>query len=341
VARSSHRLSSAQRAAALLIALGPQAASGLLSYLDESEVEALTAEVAGLEQLPSSTVDEIVEDLRRQAADRRSAVEGGMAYARKLLEGWGPRGEAILERIASAGPSGRGGTGYFDFLAAVPAPQTARLLAGEHPQTAAVVLAQLDPAHAGTVLAQLDEERRGDVAERIARLEVVSPETLRSLEEALAPRVTAEVAPVPAQERDGAKDLAAILNSLDRDIEAAILASLEGSDATLAGRVRSLLFVFEDLLDLRDRDLQEALRAVETPTLALALKGAPSEVREAILRNLSERARMAIAEEMEVLGMVKRSDVEDARTKVVAAIRALEEEGKIVLRQAAEGGMVE
>ena len=221
------------------------------------------------------------------------------------------------------------------------APQIARLLAGEHPQAAAVVLAQLDPAQAGTVLAQLDADRRGDVAGRIARLGIVSPETIQSLEEALAPRVTAEIAPAPTAERDGAKDLAAILNSLDRDTEGAILASLEGADAELAGRVRALLFVFEDLLDLRDRDLQEALRAVEAPTLALALKGAPSEVREAILRNLSERARTAIAEEMEVLGMVKRSDVETARTKVVAAVRALEEEGKIVLRQATEGGMVE
>lgn len=338
MARSPNRLSSAQRAAALLVALGPQAASGLLTYMDESEVEALTAEVAGLETLPTSTIDEIVEDLRKQAEQRRSSVEGGMAYARKLLEGWGPRGEAILERVAGA-PSK--GTGYFAFLAPVAAPQIARLLADEHPQIAAVVLAQLDPAHAGTVLAQIDEERRGDVAGRIARLEIVAPDVIRALEESLSPRVTAEAPATPGTERDGAKDLAAILNSLDRDTEGAILASLEGADATLADRVRSLLFVFEDLLDLRDRDLQEALRAVDTATLALGLKGAPAEVRETILRNLSERARTGIAEEMEVLGMVKRSDVEEARTKVVAAVRALEEEGKIVLRQAAEGGMVE
>jgi flagellar motor switch protein FliG len=264
-----------------------------------------------------------------------------MAYARKLLEGWGPRGEAILERVASAGGAPRSGSAHFQFLDAVAPVQIARLLADEHPQTAAVVLSQLDPAHAGAVLSQLDAERRGDVAGRIARLEAVSPETIGSIEAMLAPRVTAEVAPAPQEERDGAKDLAAILNSLDRDTEGAILASLEGSDATLAGRVRSLLFIFDDLLDLRDRDLQEALRAVDAPTLALALKGAGSEIRDAILRNLSERARTAIAEEMEMLGMVKRTDVEEARTKVVAAVRALEEEGKIVLRQTAEGGMVE
>ena len=341
MARSSHRLSPPQRAAALLVALGPAAASGLLSYLDESEVEAITAEIAGLAQMSDSIVDEIVEDLRKAGSDRRSTIEGGMGFARKLLEGWGPRGDAILERVAGAGPSGRDRARHFGFLAAVSAPQIARLLTDEHPQAAAVVLAQLDPAQAGAVLGELEADRRGDVAGRIARLETVSPDTIRTIEESLAPRVTLEIAPSQAEEHDGAKDLAAILNSIDRDTESAILSSLEGSDAILAGRVRSLLFIFDDLLDLRDRDLQEALRAVDAPTLALALKGADPAVREAIMRNLSERARTAIAEEMEVLGMVKRSDVEAARTKVVAAVRSLEEEGKIVLRQAAEGGMVE
>ncbi|HEY8201204.1 MAG TPA: flagellar motor switch protein FliG [Actinomycetota bacterium] len=342
MARSSHRLSPAQRAAALLVALGPQAASGLLPYLDEAEVEALTAEVAGLEQLPSSTVDEIVEDLRRQATNRRSVIEGGMAYARKLLEGWGPRGEAILERVAGAGPTGRGGSGYFGFLAAVPPEEIVRLLAEEHPQTSAVILAQLDPHHAGTVLAQLEPVRRGDVAARIACLEAVSPETIRRLEAALAPRVSVEAGPVQTLDRgEGAKDLAAILNSCDRETESAILASLETLDANLFGRVRSLLFIFDDLINLQDRDLQEALRAVDAPTLALALKGTTADVRETIMRNLSERARTGIIEEMEVLGLVRRTDVEEARTKVVAAVRKLEEEGRIVLRPGAEGGMVE
>ena len=336
----SHRLSSPQRAAAVLVALGPAAASVLLSHLEESEVEALTAEVAGLNQLPASTVDEIVEDLRRQASGRPAAVEGGMAYARRLLEGWGPKGEAILDRIAGSGPSV--GSTPFRLLAAVPAEEIVRILADEHPQTAAVVLSQLEPHQAATVLAQLEPTRRGDVAARIACLEVVSPETIRRLEEALVPLVSVETRPVQTEEHGGgAKDLAAILNSCDRETESAILASLETLDANLFGRVRSLLFIFDDLIDLRDRDLQEALRVVDAPTLALALKGTTADVRETIMRNLSERARTSIAEEMEVLGLVRRSDVEEARTKVVAAVRKLEEEGRIVLRPDAEGGMVE
>jgi flagellar motor switch protein FliG len=324
----------------VLLALGPEAASSLLPYLEESEVEALTAEVAGLNQLPASTVDEIVEDLRRQVSAPPAAVEGGMAYARKLLDGWGPRGEAILDRIA--GPGASVVSTPFRFLATVPADEIVRILADEHPQTAAVVLAQLEPHHAGTILAQLEPARRGDVAARIACLEAVSLETIRKLEEALAPRVSVETRPVQIQDHgDGAKDLAAILNSCDRETESAILASLETLDGNLFARVRSLLFIFDDLLDLRDRDLQEALRAVDAPTLALALKGTTPDVRETIMRNLSERARTGIAEEMEVLGLVRRSDVEEARTKVVAAVRRLEEEGRIVLRQDSEGGMVE
>jgi flagellar motor switch protein FliG len=346
VARSpSYRLTPPQRAAALLVALGPAAASSLLSHMEDSEVEAITTEVAGLSELPEAMVDEIIEDLRRQAAERRSTVEGGMAYARRLLEGWGARGEAILERVAGSDIVSAANSVPFAFLTTVPAADIIRLLADEHPQTTAVVLSQLDPAQAASVLAQLEPARRGDVASRIACLDVVSPETIRRLEEALAPRVTVETTgPVPRyvpHERDGAQDLAAILNSCDKDTEAAILSSLESLDANIFGRVRSLLFIFEDLLDLRDRDLQEALRAVDAPTLALALKGSSNALRETIMRNLSERARTGIIEEMEVLGLVRRSDVAEARNKVVAAVRKLEEEGRIVLRQAAEGEMVE
>lgn len=326
-----------QKAAALVVAIGPREAAKLLEYLDESEIEALAIEVAKLQALPGEILEEVLEELRGEAVAREAILRGGIDYAKELLTSWkGDRATEIVERIERASLDAP-----FSFLMNVEPAELVQYLHGEHPQLIAVVLSYLPPAHAAAILSRLDPSLRGDVAIRIASMDRVPTELVRRAEESLRKRLISTGSQTEVTQRGGVKELATILNSADRSTERAILSSLETHSAELADRVRSLMFLFEDIVQLRDRDIQEVLRTVEPQVLALAMKGVGEEVREVVLRNLSERARETLLEEMETLGAVRVRDVEEAQAKVVAVIRRLDEEGKIVMRGDAEGGLVE
>lgn len=331
------QLSPSQKAAALVVAIGAKEASRLLSYLDEAEIELLAAEIANLPQLPGSVLEEVLADLHAEAVARGAVLKGGVEFARELLTEWkGSRGEEIVERIVSASMAIP-----FRFLVDVDPQELVRFLQGEHPQTVAVVLSYLPAAKAAAVLSGLDPSLRGDVAVRIATMDRIAPEVIRRVEESLKLRLGSLASATELMHRGGVKELANILNNSDRATERAILSSLESYAPELADEVRSLMFLFEDIVGLRDRDIQEVLRNVEPTTLALALKGVPGEVRDAVFRNLSERARQTLLEEIEVLGAVRIREVEEAQSKIVALIRRLDEEGKIIMRRESEGGIVE
>lgn len=331
------QLSPSQKAAALVVAIGAKEASRLLSYLDEAEIELLAAEIANLPQLPGSVLEEVLADLHAEAVARGAVLKGGVEFARELLIEWkGSRGEEIVERIVSASMAIP-----FRFLVDVDPQELVQFLQGEHPQTVAVVLSYLPATKAAAVLAGLDPSLRGEVAVRIATMDRIAPEVIRRVEESLKLRLGSLSSATEVLHRGGVKELANILNNSDRATERAILSSLESHAPELADEVRSLMFLFEDIVGLRDRDIQEVLRNVEPTTLALALKGVPGEVRDAVFRNLSERARQTLLEEMEALGAVRIREVEEAQSKIVALIRKLDEEGKIIMRRESEGGIVE
>lgn len=326
-----------QKAAALVVAIGTRQASKLLEYLDEAEIEALAAEIANLRHLPAEVLQEVLEELQGEAAAREAVLRGGVEVARELLAEWkGGRAEEIVERIVSASLATP-----FSFLLDVEPAELVQFLQGEHPQTIAVVLAHLPPTHAATILAGLEPSLRSDVAIRIARMERVPAELIRRAEETLRAHLGRTGSQTELTQRGGVKELATILNSADRATERAILSGLESYSPELADQVRSLMFLFEDIVQLRDRDIQEVLRGVEPQVLALAMKGVSEEVREVVLRNLSERARQTLLDEMEALGAVRVRDVEEAQAKIVAVIRRLDEEGKIVMRHDGEGALVE
>lgn len=326
-----------QKAAALVVAIGTREASKLLEYLDEEEIEVLAAEIANLRHLPSEVLHEVLEELQGEAAAREAVLRGGVEYAKELLSTWkGGRAEEIVERIVSASLATP-----FSFLLEVEPAELVQYLQGEHPQTIAVVLAHLPPTHAATVLSGLEPALRSDVAVRIARMERVPTELIRRAEESLRAQLGRTGTQTELTQRGGVKELANILNSADRATERAILSGLESYSPELADQVRSLMFLFEDIVQLRDRDIQEILRSVEPQVLALAMKGVSEEVREVVLRNLSERARQTLLEEVETLGAVRVRDVEEAQSKIVAVIRRLDEEGKIVMRHDGEGALVE
>jgi flagellar motor switch protein FliG len=326
-----------QKAATLMIAIGPKNAASVLKFLTEDEVELLATEIARMGAVPRETQNSVLEEFYEEALIHRYVLEGGVEYAREILEQWqGSRGEEILERLMQSIQ-----ITPFSFLSQIEPDQLLQFLQDEHPQTVSLVLSHLPHSYSARVLAGLGEDKQGEVAMRLATMDRISPDVIRRVEDTLKLRLGSVTHAELTAQRDGVKDLAEMLNQVDRTTERAILTTLADTDPELAEKVRALMFVFEDVSTLADRDIQEMLRGVETKTLALAMKGVREDVRQAIFRNLSERASMSLKEEIEILGAVKMKDVEEAQSKIVNVIRNLDEMGKIVLRRSAEGGMVE
>lgn len=330
-------LTSPQKAAAVVLAIGPEKAAKILSYLSDAEVEHIASEVASLQSLPMEALDAVVAELHEEAMARHYMMGGGLDYAREMLVKWkGARGEEILDRLLHSSQ-----TMPFDFLVDVEPDQLVQFVQGEHAQTVALLLSYLPASYSSKVLAGLPQEMCGEVAVRIASMEKISPDVIRSVEASLRNRV-GNIGPAGEMtQRGGVKELAGILNMSDRTTERSILATLADYDPEVAEGVRALMFLFEDIVTLGDRDIQEVLRTLEPRTLALAMKGIRGEVRDSVLRNLSDRARETLVEEIEVLGAVRLKEVEAAQTEVVAQIRRLDEEGKITMRREADGGLIE
>lgn len=330
-------LSPRQKAAAVILAIGPERAAKILSYLTDAEVEVIAAEVAALHSLPMEALDKVVAELHEEALARQYMMEGGLDYAREMLVKWkGARGEEILDRLLH---SSQGSP--FDFLVDVEPDQLGQFVQGEHPQTIALLLSYLPASYSSRVLAGLPTEMCGEVAVRIASMDKISPEVIRRVEASVRDRLGNIGSPAEMTQRGGVKELANILNMSDRSTERSILATLGEHNPAVAEGVRALMFLFEDIVTLGERDIQEVLRTLEPRTLALAMKGVRGDVREAVLRNLSDRARETLVEEIEVLGAVRLKEVEMAQTEVVAQIRRLDEEGKITMRREADGGLIE
>jgi len=330
-------LSRSQKAAAVLLAVGPELASGVLGHLAEHEVEHLTLEVATLGELTPATVASVLEEFRTEAAAHAQLVSGGEDHARALLRQLrGDEGDEIVDRLLATVR-----TTPFAFLRSRQPGEVIQHIRDEHPQTVALILAHLPTRFAASVLAGLDPDLQADVALRVATMDATTPEVVARVEAALQARLGGGSQRVTRNAQGGVKDLASILNNSDRGTERAILGALERSDAELADEIRRLMFVFEDITTLDDRAIQQVLRHVEGRTLALALKGVRPDVKDAIIRNLSERAREALAEDMELLGPTRVKDVEGAQSDIVRVIRKLEEDGTIVVSREGEGALVE
>lgn len=321
--------SSRQRAAAFVLAIGSGRAEEVIQYLKPSEVETLAEEVARLASFDSATRKEIMEAAVEHMLTIDPASEA--AALRKKAR------EMAIHANATAPFDPKH---PFEFLENVELEQAVQFLSREHPQTVAVILANQRPTLASKILEMMDERLAGDISLRIATIGRTTTELMERIEMAMRRRLTeADTNEVTAP--DGAKELAAILNNADRSVEDNVLKVLHEFDEELAERVRSLMFVFEDIITLDDKAIQQVLQNVETTTLAMSLKGTPELVRQAILRNLSERAREALSEEIDLLGAVRRTDVADAQTAIVSQIRALEAAGQIVIARGDDSDLVE
>ncbi|WP_182112594.1 MULTISPECIES: flagellar motor switch protein FliG [unclassified Actinotalea] len=327
-------LTGRQKAALMLIQLGKEQASRVMAQLDDAEIEELTAEIARFERVDASVANSVLEEFHAASLGGSGAVSrGGLGLAQQLLEASVGRERAagMLERLAST-LQGQ----PFEFLQYADARQVVSLLSGEHPQTVALVLAHLRAEHASGIMAGLPAAVQADVAHRIALMERASPDVVQLVAESLQRKASAVLTPQELSAVGGVQPLVEIINRADPGTEKAILEGLEERDKALAEEVRSRMFVFGDIVLLEDRAIQLVLRGVEMASLATALKGVDEAVREKILRNLSQRAAENLAEEIELLGPVRLSMVEEARAAVVQVIRRLEESGQIVIRREGE-----
>ena len=325
-----------QKAALLLLQLGKERAARVMSELDVDEIEELTAEILRIDRVDQSLADEVVDEFYT-VAEIGPGVGGGAGLAQQLLEASIGKDKAagMMERLQAsmAGHS-------FDFLQKADARQVVSLLDGEHPQTVALVLAHLRPDHASAILAGLPADLQADVAHRIALMERASPDVVSVVIDALQRKASAVLQPRELAAVGGVQPLVEIINRADPGTEKAILEGLSARDEALADQIRSLMFVFGDVVLLEDRAVQLVLRQVETGTLAQALKGSAPEVRDKILTNLSERARENLLEEIDLLGPIRLSQVEEARATIVQVIRGLEESGQITVRRDGEDELV-
>ncbi|MCL2850073.1 MAG: flagellar motor switch protein FliG [Micrococcales bacterium] len=329
-------LTGSQKAATLLLQLGKERAARIMSKLEVSEVEELTAEILRLEHIDQALADEVLEEFYIVSAIG-PGLGGGAGLAQHLLEAslGSEQAATMMERLLShlAGDP-------FEFLRSADARQVVSLLSGEHPQTIALVLAHLRPEQASAIMAGLRPAEQADTAHRIALMERATPDAVQIVAESLQRKASAVLAPRETTAVGGVQPLVEIINRADPTTEKLILEGLKDRDETLADEVRSLMFVFTDVVMLEDRAVQLVMRNVETGELALAMKGAPEEVSQTILRNLSERARENLVEEIDLLGPVRLSQVEEARAQIVQGIRRLEESGQITIRRDADDELV-
>ncbi|HZG61094.1 MAG TPA: flagellar motor switch protein FliG [Anoxybacillus sp.] len=324
-------LSGKQKAAILLISLGPDVSASVYKHLSEEEIEKLTLEISNVRQVEAQEKEAVLEEFHQIALAQDYISQGGIAYAKEVLEKalGSEKAMKIIDRLASALM-----VRPFDFARKADPAQILNFIQNEHPQTIALILSYLDPAQAGQILSALPQEMQADVARRIALMDRTSPEVISEVEQILERKLSTTFVQDYTQ-TGGIEAVVEVLNGVDRSTERTILDALEIQDPELAEEIKKRMFVFEDIVTLDNRAIQRVIRDVDNTDLMLALKVSSDEVKEVVFRNMSKRMAETFKEEMEFMGPVRLRDVEEAQSRIVAVIRRLEEAGEIVV---ARGG---
>ena len=316
-----------QKAAILLIALGPERSADIFKHLKEDEIEELTLEIANTRSVSPQVKEDVLNEFYQICLAQQYIAEGGIGYAKELLDkalGEDRAKEVITKLTASLQVR------PFEFVRKTDPSQLLNFIQDEHPQTIAMILSYLTSAQAALVIGALPPEKQADVAKRIAMMDRTSPDVIKEVERVLEKKLSSLV------NQDytivgGVDAIVNILNTVDRTTEKHIMESLEIEEPELADEIRKKMFVFEDILLLDDRAIQRVLRDVDNADLGVALKAANEEVQNVIFKNLSKRLAAMIKEDMEFMGPVRMKDVEEAQQKVVSVIRKLEDSGEIVI----------
>jgi flagellar motor switch protein FliG len=328
---NSNTLNGKQKAAILLISLGPEVSASIYKHLSEEEIEKLTLEISGVRKVEANKKEEIIEEFHEIAMAQDYISQGGIVYAKQILEKalGDEKATSIIQRLTSSLQ-----VRPFDFARKADPGQILNFIQNEHPQTIALVLSYLEPAQSGQILSELPQELQADVARRIAVMDRTSPEIINEVEQILERKLSSTVTQDFTQ-TGGIEAVVEVLNGVDRSTERTILDSLEIQDPVLAEEIKKRMFVFEDIVTLDNRAIQRVIRDVENDDLMLSLKVASEEVRDVVFKNMSKRMVDTFKEEMEYMGPVRLRDVEEAQSRIVGVIRRLEEAGEIVI---ARGG---
>lgn len=316
-----------EKAAVLLIALGPEKSSTIFKHLKEDEIEELTLEIANTRSISPAVKDKVINEFYEICLAQQYIAEGGIGYAKELLEK-ALGAEKAVDVIGKLTASLQ--VRPFEFVKRADATQLLNFIQDEHPQTIALILSYLPSSQSAAVIGSLAPDKQADVAKRIAQMDRTSPDVIKEVERVLE-RKLASLVNQDYTIVGGVDAIVEILNTVDRGTEKHIMETLEIDEPELADEIRKKMFVFEDILSLDDRAIQRVLRDVDNNDLAIALKGANEEVQNAIFNNLSKRLASMIKEDMEFMGPVRMKDVEEAQQKIVNIIRKLEDSAEIVI----------
>jgi len=316
-----------EKAAMLLISLGPEKSAEIFKHLKEEEIEQLTLEIANIRTVTPEEKEKVLEEFYQICLAQNYIAEGGIGYAKDILEKALGK-EKALEVINKLTVSLQ--VKPFDFVRKTDPTQLLNFIQKEHPQTIALILSYIKPQQAAQVLSALPQDKQADVARRIAIIDRTSPEVIKEVERILEKNLSTLVTE-DFTAAGGVQAIVDILNCVDRGTEKYIMETLEIEDTDLAEEIKRRMFVFEDILTLDNRSIQRFLREIDNNQLALALKGATEEVQKVIFANMSKRLTEMIKEDIEYMGPVRLKDVEEAQQKIVNVIRKLEDAGEIVI----------
>ena len=324
------KLTGPQKAAVLLMTLGEEAAAKVLANLDEREIQSIGNYMAALGDVDMSVMDSI----NKEFYDIVESGAGGLGIAgmdflrTALMQALDPaKASEILNNITAPGEEMGGG---LETVRMLDPKVISSFIVNEHPQTAAIILAHLEPQVASHTIREIPEEKRMEILHRLAALERVSPNIIRELDEALQAEFRSSGA-VSGNKLGGVEAAAEILGSLDRASETSILSAMDEVDKDMADEIRNLRFTFEDIQKIDDAGIQIVMKEINQEDLLIGLKTASDELKEKLFENMSERASMMLKEDLESLGPMKISEVEAAQQKVIAVVKKLEEDGKVIV----------
>lgn len=325
------KMNGKQKAALLLISLGPEVSAEAFKHFSEEEIEGLTLEIANVKKVDSAQKSEIIDEFHSMVLAQDYIIQGGIGYAKDVLEKALGQEKAvdIISRLTSTLQ-----VKPFDFARKADPNQILNFIQNEHPQTIALVLSYLESSQSSIILSSLPQDVQADVARRIALMGSTSPEVISQVETMLEQKLSATSSHENTNS-GGVEAVVQVLNGVDRATERTILEALELQDPELAEEIKKRMFVFEDIVMIDNRGIQRIIREVEQQDLLYALKVCSDEVKQLILSNMSKRMAETVQDEMEVMGPVKLKTVEESQSRIVAKIRYLEEEGEIVI---ARGG---
>lgn len=326
-----NKYTGAQKAAILLLSFGEDISGEIFKHMNEFEIKRIGSAMSRLGRLEEDIVDSIIMEFYEIIQQNKKFFYGGNEFTKKVIGSAFKGGEAdeLIEQLSLTSSAN------LDSLELIDPRTLANFIRGEHPQTIALILAHLDPKKCGEALKLLPESLHTEIMLRIASLEAVAPEIIDEIDEVLRNEIQS-MGSISTQKLGGIEPLAEMLNLIDKQTEDQILDNLEERDPDLAEQIRQLMFVFDDLVKIDERGIQELIKSIPNDKWKIALKTASEGVRELIFNNMSERAALMLREDMESMGAVKLSDVESVQFEVVTIARKLEEEGKIIIASGGE-----